>query len=325
MITNKKGIDMNDSKITVLYNRPNGLAVDKHLYSGTRLDEKTLYKLKLLQLSPAFLKEGALEVFTQTVDSIIDSNISELLSLSIALMGGAFREQLNYLGLFPIKETIGETSVCRCYINNINKRTFNIGTDIIKTKQSFTSDSNLKQLFYYLSDAAKDLTTDKLTLMGSHLGRNSFILQDILSTHDTNLEHAAGVLDLYSYILGNTYYSCQFDFKYEHFCNINDCEYFIADGLVSTMYKNKRADVFVTNDYIEVDTGSQGSEVIKEKIINYTKFFTNQKCVPALNNIIFINHPNGMCSNLPGKKNTAVSKKPTFLEKCSIPLSWCSF
>ena len=60
---------------------------------------------------------------------------------------------------------------------------------------------------------------------------------------------------MYSYILGNTYYSCQFDFKYELLCNINDSEYFIADGLVSTMYKNKRADVFVTNDYIEVDTG----------------------------------------------------------------------
>lgn len=39
------------------------------------------------------------------------------------------------------------------------------------------------------------------------------------------------------------------------------------------MYKNETDSVFKTTDYIEVDTGSQGSEIIKEKLINYIHFF----------------------------------------------------
>lgn len=116
----------------VLYNRPSQL--DK-TYASENIndDNRLLYKLKLLQLSPEFLRDGAYEYFRTVVENCIDGNVSELLCLSIALMGGAYKEQLNYLGLFPIKEVTGKSSVCRCYIQNINKRTFNIGTNIIDT------------------------------------------------------------------------------------------------------------------------------------------------------------------------------------------------
>lgn len=297
----------------VLYNRPSCLDktyATKNITDNNRL----LYKLKLLQLSPAFLRDGVYEYFKSAVESSIDGNVSELLCLSIALMGGAYKEQLNYLGLFPIKEVTGKSSVCRCYIQNINKRTFNIGTNIIDTIQTKDPNNKGNQIFYHLTDVAKELCAEKLSLLGEHPLKKNIQLKDIAFTHKQNLEHAAGVIDLYAYILGNPYYPAQFDFSYEHICNISDETYFVSDGLVTTMYKNETDSVFKATDYVEVDTGSQGSEIIKEKIVNYTNFFTNQKCVPALNNIIFINHPNGICSNLPGKKNTAVLKKPTFLE-----------
>lgn len=71
----------------VLYNRPSQL--DKTYASENINDDNRLaYKLKLLQLSPAFIREGAYEYFKSAVESSIDGNVSELLCLSIALMGG---------------------------------------------------------------------------------------------------------------------------------------------------------------------------------------------------------------------------------------------
>ena len=87
----------------VLYNRPSQLDIT---YASKNIndDNRLAYKLKLLQLSPAFIREGAYEYFKTAVENCIDGNVSKLLCLSIALMGGAYKEQLNYLGLFPIKE-----------------------------------------------------------------------------------------------------------------------------------------------------------------------------------------------------------------------------
>ena len=301
----------------ILYNRPSQL--DK-TYASENINEnnRLLYKLKLLQLSPAFLRDGAYEYFKTAVDECIDGNVSELLCLSIALMGGAYKEQLNYLGLFPIKEVTGKSSVCRCYIQNINKRTFNIGTNIIDTIQAKDSENKGNQIFYHLTDAARDLCVEKLSLLGEHPLKKNIQLKDLSLTHNHNLEHAAGVIDLYAYILGNPYYPAQFDFSYEHICNISDETYFVADGLVTTMYKNETDSVFKATDYVEVDTGSQGSEIIKEKLINYIHFFEKGTHLFPLTTLTFLYHPSGICSGVPTKKSLTGEKKPTPLESMAF-------
>jgi hypothetical protein len=301
----------------VLYNRPSCL--DK-TYASENINEnnRLLYKLKLLQLSPAFLRNGAYEYFKTAVDECIDGNVSELLCLSIALMGGAYKEQLNYLGLFPIKEVTGKSSVCRCYIQNINKRTFNIGTNIIDTIQTKNSENMGNQIFYHLTDAARELCAEKLSLLGEHPLKKNIQLKDLSLTHDHNLEHAAGVIDLYAYILGNPYYPAQFDFSYEHICNISDETYFVADGLVTTMYKNETDSVFKATDYVEVDTGSQGSEIIKEKLINYIHFFEKSTHLFPLTSLTFLYHPSGICSGVTSKKSLTGEKKPSPLESMAF-------
>lgn len=301
----------------VLYNRPSQL--DKTYASENINDDNRLaYKLKLLQLSPAFLREGAYEYFKTAVENCIDGNVSELLCLSIALMGGAYKEQLNYLGLFPIKEVTGKSSVCRCYIQNINKRTFNIGTNIIDTKQTKDSENKGNQIFYHLTDAARELCAEKLSLLGEHPLKKNIQLKDLSLTHNHNLEHAAGVIDLYAYILGNPYYPAQFDFSYEHICNISDETYFVADGLVTTMYKNETDSVFKATDYVEVDTGSQGSEIIKEKLINYIHFFEEGTHLFPLTTLTFLYHPSGLCSGVTSKKSLTGEKKPSPLESMAF-------
>lgn len=301
----------------VLYNRPSQL--DKTYASENINDDNRLaYKLKLLQLSPAFLREGAYEYFKTAVENCIDGNVSELLCLSIALMGGTYKEQLNYLGLFPIKEVTGKSSVCRCYIQNINKRTFNIGTNIIDTIQAKDSENNGNQIFYHLTDAARELCVEKLSLLGEHPLKKNIQLKDLSLTHNHNLEHAAGVIDLYAYILGNPYYPAQFNFSYEHICNISDETYFVADGLVTTMYKNETDSVFKVTDYVEVDTGSQGSEIIKEKLINYIHFFEKGPHLFPLTTLTFLYHPSGLCSGIPAKKSLTGEKKPTPLESMAF-------
>lgn len=301
----------------VLYNRPSQL--DK-TYASENIndDNRLLYKLKLLQLSPAFLRKGAYEYFKTAVENCIDGNVSELLCLSIALMGGAYKEQLNYLGLFPIKEVTGKSSVCRCYIQNINKRTFNIGTNIIDTKQTKDSENKGNQIFYHLTDAARELCAEKLSLLGEHPLKKNIQLNDLSLTHNHNLEHAAGVIDLYAYILGNPYYPAQFDFSYEHICNISDETYFVADGLVTTMYKNETDSVFKATDYVEVDTGSQGSEIIKEKLINYIQFFEKGTHLFPLTSLTFLYHPSGICSGVTSKKSLTCEKKPSPLESMAF-------
>lgn len=301
----------------VLYNRPSQLDIT---YASENIndDNRLAYKLKLLQLSPAFLREGAYEYFKTAVENCIDGNVSELLCLSIALMGGAYKEQLNYLGLFPIKEVTGKSSVCRCYIQNINKRTFNIGTNIIDTKQTKDSENKGNQIFYHLTDAARELCAEKLSLLGEHPLKKNIQLNDLSLTHNHNLEHAAGVIDLYAYILGNPYYPAQFDFSYEHICNISDETYFVADGLVTTMYKNETDSVFKTTDYVEVDTGSQGSEIIKEKLINYIHFFEKGTHLFPLTSLTFLYHPSGICSGVTSKKSLTGEKKPSPLESMAF-------
>lgn len=301
----------------VLYNRPSQL--DKTYASENINDDNRLaYKLKLLQLSPAFLREGAYEYFKTAVENCIDGNVSELLCLSIALMGGAYKEQLNYLGLFPIKEVTGKSSVCRCYIQNINKRTFNIGTNIIDTIQSKDSENKGNQIFYHLTDAARELCAEKLSLLGEHPLKKNIQLNDLSLTHNHNLEHASGVIDLYAYILGNPYYPAQFYFSYEHICNISDETYFVADGLVTTMYKNETDSVFKSTDYVEVDTGSQGSEIIKEKLINYIHFFEKGTHLFPLTSLTFLYHPSGICSGVTSKKSLTGEKKPSPLESMAF-------
>lgn len=301
----------------VLYNRPSQLDVT---YASENIndDNRLAYKLKLLQLSPAFIREGAYEYFKTAVENCIDGNVSELLCLSIALMGGAYKEQLNYLGLFPIKEVTGKSSVCRCYIQNINKRTFNIGTNIIDTKQTKDSENKGNQIFYHLTDAARELCAEKLSLLGEHPLKKNIQLKDLSLTHNHNLEHAAGVIDLYAYILGNPYYPAQFDFSYEHICNISDETYFVADGLVTTMYKNETDSVFKATDYVEVDTGSQGSEIIKEKLINYIHFFEKGTHLFPLTSLTFLYHPSGICSGVTSKKSLTGEKKPSPLESMAF-------
>lgn len=301
----------------VLYNRPSQLDIT---YASENIndDNRLAYKLKLLQLSPAFLREGAYEYFKTAVENCIDGNVSELLCLSIALMGGAYKEQLNYLGLFPIKEVTGKSSVCRCYIQNINKRTFNIGTNIIDTIQTKDSENKGNQIFYHLTDAARELCAEKLSLLGEHPLKKNIQLKDLSLTHNHNLEHAAGVIDLYAYSLGNPYYPAQFDFSYEHICNISDETFFVADGLVTTMYKNETDSVFKATDYVEVDTGSQGSEIIKEKLINYIHFFEKGTHLFPLTSLTFLYHPSGICSGVMSKKSLTGEKKPSPLESMAF-------
>lgn len=301
----------------VLYNRPSQLDITYAL-KNINDDNRLAYKLKLLQLSPAFIREGAYEYFKTAVENCIDGNVSELLCLSIALMGGAYKEQLNYLGLFPIKEVTGKSSVCRCYIQNINKRTFNIGTNIIDTIQTKDSENKGNQIFYHLTDAARELCAEKLSLLGEHPLKKNIQLKDLSLTHNHNLEHAAGVIDLYAYILGNPYYSAQFDFSYEHICNISDETYFVANGLVTTMYKNETDSVFKATDYVEVDTGSQGSEIIKEKLINYIHFFEKGTHLFPLTSLTFLYHPSGICSGVTSKKSLTGEKKPSPLESMAF-------
>ena len=80
------------------------------------------------------------------------------------------------------------------------------------------------------------------------------------------------------------------------------------------MYKNETDSVFKATDYIEVDTGSQGSEVIKEKLINYIHFFEKGTHLFPLTSLAFLYHPAGLCSGIPAKKSLSSEKKPTPLE-----------
>lgn len=84
------------------------------------------------------------------------------------------------------------------------------------------------------------------------------------------------------------------------------------------MYKNETDSVFKATDYVEVDTGSQESEIIKEKLINYIHFFEKGTHLFPLTSLTLLYHPSGICSGVTSKKSLTGEKKPSPLESMAF-------
>lgn len=280
-------------KNLVLYDRPPGMAIKP----GVKENEAFLFKLTHLP-QEGITPEKYRSVLDMLTPFIATNDNSLKLVLAIGQMGGAFREQLNYLGLYQIRELGGNSSRCSSYVSIANKRVFKVGTSIIQKYESGATDTGI-QTFYFLSDMGRQLAWDTISLSGQHPSSDSLMLNNTIATHDSNLEHGAGYADLYSYILGNTYYPSQIEFEKEKTLVYKDGGYLLSDALVKTLCSSSSGR-FCQRDFVEVDTGSQHTDTIADKLYGYTTFFALQDAGELdLMELIFLNHPAGVCGSIP--------------------------
>lgn len=284
----------------VLYDIPEGMS------EKPGCDKGDAFLFKLIHFSDEILPSAQRNELLEALSENLGKSLSLRLTLSLALMGGAYREQLNYLGLYDILEKKGKPSRCSGRIYDANKRTFNVGSSIINRYESKFED--LSQTYYYLTELGRELSLDALTLNGRFPNADRLLLRDVISTHQANLEHGSGYNDLYAYILGNSLYPAYFGFDTEVVVNYGDGShdgmadsYFVADAAVKTFY-NAKDGLFrcCQQDYIEVDTGSQNIDVIADKLHRYSQMVgsrVNDEDIP-LTELIFLSHPHGLCSSV---------------------------
>ena len=109
----------------VLYDIPEGMS-DK-----PGCDKGEMFLFKLIHFSDEILSSAQRNELLEALSENLGKSLSLRLTLSLAIMGGAYREQLNYLGLYDIQEKKGRSSKCSGRIYDANKRTSDVGSSII--------------------------------------------------------------------------------------------------------------------------------------------------------------------------------------------------
>lgn len=302
------------SIISVLYDRPEYLASKPGMYS------RYSFYNKILRFPYETFGTTDNDEIIEPLEELLKTNPAKLLAC-ITQMGGAIKEQLNYLGLFSIAELNGNSSLATSRIAQVNKKS-NDGK-MLETKKYNCDDFHISlteptnAAYKFLDDCINSCRNIGIT---SNLYNSEHKITRISDTHDANIEHAAGYCDLYAYILGNEYYPPNFKFINEDVLYYGDDNRVIADAHVTTysvLHANIEKDGKIIcqatytaqHDFIETDTGSQRINVIAEKLDNYLKYLDSViKNIPEVFfSVNFITHPTGICGYV--KKDTEKEKK----------------
>lgn len=301
------------SIISVLYDRPEYLATKPGMYS------RYSFYNKILRFPYETFGTMDNDKIIEPLEEFLKTNPAKLLAC-ITQMGGAIKEQLNYLGLFSIAELNGNSSLATSRIAQINKKS-NDGK-MLETKKYNCNDFHISlteptnAAYKFLDDCINSCRDIGIT---SNLYNSEHKIFRISDTHDANIEHAAGYCDLYAYILGNEYYPPNFKFINEDVLYYGDDNRVIADAHVTTysvlhvnIEKNGKiicqATYTAQHDFIETDTGSQRINVIAEKLDNYLKYLDSVENIPEVFfSVNFITHPTGICGYV--KKDAEKAKK----------------
>lgn len=302
-----------DSIISVLYDRPEYLATKPGMYS------RYSFYNKILRFPYETFGTTDNDEIIEPLEELLKTNPAKLLAC-ITQMGGAIKEQLNYLGLFSIAELNGNSSLATSRIAQVNKKS-NDGK-MLDTKKYNCDDFHISlteptnTAYKFLDDCINSCRDIGIT---SNLYNSEQKITRISDTHDANIEHAAGYCDLYAYILGNEYYPPNFKFINEDVLYYGNDSRVIADAHVTTysvlhanIEKNGKiicqATYTAQHDFVETDTGSQRINVIAEKLNNYLNYLDSVKNIPEVFfSVNFITHPTGICGYV--KKDTEIGRK----------------
>ena len=301
------------SIISVLYDRPEYLATKPGMYS------RYSFFNKILRFPYETFGTADNDEIIEPLEKLLKTNSAKLLAC-ITQMGGAIKEQLNYLGLFNIAEHNGNSSLATSRIAQVNKKS-NDGK-MLETNRYNCDDFHISlteptnAAYKFLDDCINSCRDIGIT---NNLYNSEHKIYRISDTHDANIEHAAGYCDLYAYILGNEYYPPNFKFINEDVLYYGNDSRVIADAHVTTysvLHANIEKDGKIIcqaiytaqHDFIETDTGSQRINVIAEKLDNYLKYLDSIKNIPEVFfSVNFITHPTGICGYV--KKDTEIGRK----------------
>ena len=103
------------SIISVLYDRPEYLATKPGMYS------RYSFYNKILRFPYETFGTADNDKIIEPLEDSLNTNLLKLLAC-ITQMGGAIKEQLNYLGLFNIAEQEGKSSFAPARIAQVNKK-----------------------------------------------------------------------------------------------------------------------------------------------------------------------------------------------------------
>lgn len=302
-----------DGIISVLYDRPEYLATKPGMY------RRYSFYNKILRFPYETFGTIDNDKIIEPLEELLKTNPAKLLAC-ITQMGGAIKEQLNYLGLFSIAELNGNSSLATSRIAQVNKKS-NDGK-MLDTKKYNCDDFHISlteptnTAYKFLDDCINSCRDIGIT---SNLYNSEQKITRISDTHDANIEHAAGYCDLYAYILGNEYYPPNFKFINEDVLYYGNDSRVIADAHVTTysvlhanIEKNGKiicqATYTAQHDFVETDTGSQRINVIAEKLNNYLNYLDSVKNIPEVFfSVNFITHPTGICGYV--KKDTEIGRK----------------
>lgn len=260
--------------------------------SGINETTDTPYKLfiyKLIKNKPEYMDENIWNFLKQLIHEL-PQNQHTCLLYAIAISGGAFKPQFNYLGFIPPDSS---SSKLRKLIYNINK-TYGVH----KQSVVFTETVNLQNE----KSSFISITEEGLSITRQQLDKLSIIpAAPLLKRHSSNLEHAACLADMLYYIIGNNHYPCSYSIRTEDVLSEDNKlnSYIVSDAVCITALGLKD-NAASTIDYIEFHTGSQHKKVIVEKILAYTKQLSiNPRLSGEYMNdtIIFLIHPGSSCAN----------------------------
>lgn len=301
------------SIISVLYDRPEYLATKPGMYS------RYSFYNKILRFPYETFGTADNDKIIEPLEDSLNTNLLKLLAC-ITQMGGAIKEQLNYLGLFNIAEQEGKSSFAPARIAQVNKKS-NDGK-MLDTKKYNCDDFHISlteptnAAYKFVDDCINSCRDIGIT---SNLYNSEQKITRISDTHDANIEHAAGYCDLYAYILGNEYYPPNFKFINEDVLYYGNDNRVIADAHVTTysvLHANIEKDGKIIcqatytaqHDFIETDTGSQHINAIVKKLDNYLNYLDSIGNIPEVFfSVNFITHPTGICGYV--KKDTEKEKK----------------
>lgn len=263
-----------------------------------------LFIYKLIKNKPEYMDENIWDFFKQLIQELPQNQYICLL-YAIAISGGAFKPQFNYLGFIPPDSS---SSKLRKLIYNINK-TYGVHKQSVVFTET-VSLQNEKSSFISITD-------EGLSIARQQLDKLSIIpAAPLLKNHSTNLEHAACLADMLYYIIGNNYYPCSYSIRTEDVLSEDNKlnSYIVSDAVCITALGLKD-NAASTIDYIEFHTGSQHKKVIVEKILAYTKQLSiNPRSAGEYINdtIIFLIHPGSSCANAKsGRKCLGDTSKDT--------------
>lgn len=213
----------------------------------------------------------------------IKCNKMLLLHLILAQTEGAFRPQLNYLGLF----------------NSLNVFHKTVERLQSKLKLNNRAVNHLKyngMNYYYLTKDALMAADIILSNIGS--GKN--IISTNHNINSPNLEHSSAVCDFLMYAYGNEHYPALFKVESEYPLyaeetvnkNMSD-KVCVADFKVVTAFGYTK----LLTEYYEAHTGTQRASVIVDKIYNYICCLDTSNTDMTATDIVFINHPHGITAN----------------------------